>query len=269
MERNIILIVVASITVLVVGLGIGIGIGVAVAPSSENAEIREEIGGIADKLHDQISNENIRDNLRYLTRVPHIAGTPADRDGAEYLRDKWLEYGVDKADLKPYKVLLQYPPDPDDTENANKVQIFNQASGDADFESSGPEDDFGEEELQQPGIPVPYNAYSGTGDAQAEMVYVHYGNEEDYEFLLSIDVNITGRIFIARYGTSGRSRKTMLAQRYGAAALILYSDPADYVPEGGLPYPNGPWMPDTGVQRGSIFFDSGDPLTPHYPATGM
>ncbi len=58
---------------------------------------------------------------RYLTRVPHIAGTPEDRNGAEYLRDKWLEYGVDKADLKPYKVLLQYPPDPEDTENANKV----------------------------------------------------------------------------------------------------------------------------------------------------
>ena len=61
----------------------------------------------------------------------------------------------------------------------------------------------------------------------------------------------------------------MLAQRYGGIALILYSDPEDYVPEGGLPYPNGQWMPDTGVQRGSIFYDAGDPLTPHYPATGM
>ncbi|XP_072035651.1 putative N-acetylated-alpha-linked acidic dipeptidase [Amphiura filiformis] len=269
-QKIIVIIVVASITILAVGLGIGIGIGVAVAPSSENAEIREEIGGIADRLHDQISNENIRDNLRYLTRVPHIAGTPADRDGAEYLRDKWLEYGVDKADLKPYKVLLQYPPDPDDTENANKVQIYNQASGEADFESSGPEDDFGEEELQQPGIPVPFNAYSGTGDAQAEMVYVHYGNEEDYEFLLSIDVNITGRIFIARYGGgSGRSRKTLTAQRFGGLALVLYSDPADYSvpPEQGSPYPDGPWLPDTAVQRGSIFYDAGDPLTPHYPST--
>ena len=48
----------------------------------------------------------------------------------------------------------------------NQVQIYNQVSGEADFESSGPEEDFGEEELQQPGFPVPFNAYSGTGDAQ-------------------------------------------------------------------------------------------------------
>ena len=39
------------------------------------------------------------------------------------------------------------------------------------------------------------------------MVYVNYGRAEDYEFLLSIDVNITGRICIARYGGIGRSYK--------------------------------------------------------------
>ena len=60
---------------------------------------------------------------RYLTSVPHIAGTPADREGAEYLRDKWMEYGLDSADLKPYKILLQYPPEPNDVENANKVPL--------------------------------------------------------------------------------------------------------------------------------------------------
>ena len=61
-----------------------------------------------------------------------------------------------------------------------------------------------------------------------------------------------------------------MAQKYGGIALILYSDPKDYgVPaEQGAPYPNGQWLPDTGAQRGSIFYDAGDPLTPHYPATG-
>ncbi len=66
MDKTIIIAVVGSIVILAVGLGIGIGIGVAhVAPSSgKNAETREEVRGIADKLHDQISNENIRENLQ-------------------------------------------------------------------------------------------------------------------------------------------------------------------------------------------------------------
>ena len=64
--------------------------------------------------------------------------------------------------------------------------------------------------------------------------------------------------------------QTLVAQKYRGAGLILYSDPQDYSvpPELGLPYPNGPWLPDTAAQRGSIFYDAGDPLTPHYPATG-
>ncbi len=65
MDKTIVIAVVGSVVLLAVGLGIGIGIGVAVAPSSsKNAETREEVGGIADRLHDQISNENIRDNLQ-------------------------------------------------------------------------------------------------------------------------------------------------------------------------------------------------------------
>ena len=32
-------------------------------------------------------------------------------------------------------------------------------------------------------------------------------------------------------------------------------------------YPEGPWRPASGVQRGSVFLGEGDPLTPGYPST--
>jgi N-acetylated-alpha-linked acidic dipeptidase len=56
-----------------------------------------------------------------------------------------------------------------------------------------------------------------------------------------------------------------LAAQYGAAAVILYSDPYDDGYFKGDQYPKGPWRPDTGVQRGSVqylFRYPGDPTTP-------
>lgn len=57
------------------------------------------------------------------------------------------------------------------------------------------------------------------------------------------------------------------AANYGAIAAILYSDPADYAMMGGEPentYPNTPWLPASGVQRGSLYTmpGAGDPQTP-------
>src|SRR5439155_13528935 len=72
-------------------------------------------------------------------------------------------------------------------------------------------------------------------------------------------------IVIARYGQNYRGVKVQLAQQYGAAGVILYSDPADDGWQRGRAYPDGPWRPDTGVQRGSISVISqfpGDVTTP-------
>ena len=63
------------------------------------------------------------------------------------------------------------------------------------------------------------------------------------------------------------SVQAKLAQYYGCSGLIIYSDPAEFAPKGGLPvYPNGPNLPPGGVQRGSLLISSGDPLTPGIPA---
>ena len=48
-------------------------------------------------------------SCRYLTRVPHVAGTPADLQGAKHIRDTWESQGLDTVNIKAYKVLLQYP----------------------------------------------------------------------------------------------------------------------------------------------------------------
>jgi N-acetylated-alpha-linked acidic dipeptidase len=108
------------------------------------------------------------------------------------------------------------------------------------------------------------NGYSGTGDVTGEVVYVNYGLVEDYAVLDSLGVSVRGKIAIARYGRSFRGIKAREAERHGAVALLMYSDPQDDGFVRGDVYPEGPYRNDRGVQRGSVMNGAGDPSTPGY-----
>src|SRR6185436_917865 len=103
----------------------------------------------------------------------------------------------------------------------------------------------------------PFNAYAGDGDVTAEVVYVNYGLIRDYRVLDSLDINVRGKIVIARYGRSFRGIKVREAERHGAAGLILFSDPQDDGYVRGDVYPQGPMRPATGIQRGSVLIANG------------
>ena len=88
--------------------------------------------------------------------------------------------------------------------------------------------------------------------------------------LESLGANVAGKIVLVRYGSSYRGIKAKLAEEHKAAALLIYSDPADDGYDAGDIYPTGPWRPMSGIQRGSILYTEiypGDPLTPGIAAT--
>ena len=112
---------------------------------------------------------------------------------------------------------------------------------------------------------------------------------QDYDELVSIGANLTGKIVITRYGqlfrglkvgfgllcpkTVAHSSQIKGAAELGAAGVLIYSDPRDdgstTVENGFSPYPAGPARNPTSVQRGSVVYLSfypGDPTTPGYPA---
>ncbi|MBK7832552.1 MAG: hypothetical protein IPJ56_09490 [Gemmatimonadetes bacterium] len=110
-----------------------------------------------------------------------------------------------------------------------------------------------------------YNAYSGEGDVTAPLVYVNYGVPADYEELEKRGISVRGAIVIARYGGSWRGIKPKVAHEHGAVGALIYSDPKDDGYAEGETYPNGPYRPKDGVQRGSVLdmpTYPGDPLTP-------
>ena len=48
-----------------------------------------------------------------MTSHPHLAGTPADLEQAEQLKQIWLDQGLDRVDIVGYNVLLSYPKEED------------------------------------------------------------------------------------------------------------------------------------------------------------
>ena len=108
-------------------------------------------------------------------------------------------------------------------------------------------------------------AYSASGEVQAPVVYVNYGLPPDYAKVEAAGVDVRGKIVMARYARSHRAVKIHTAQEHGAAAIIIYSDPADDGYAKGLTWPEGPWRADFQSQDGNgkySWFWHGDPLSP-------
>ncbi|XP_070565286.1 glutamate carboxypeptidase 2-like [Ptychodera flava] len=263
------LLVVVGLVAVIAGFVIGILIGALAIDNSEPenaavaAALQDGDASISDKLINEIDGKNIKEFLRYFTSEPHLAGTRMDLVQAEYVRDKWLEQGLDYADVVPYKLLLSYPQGKE-----NRVEYLN-SGGDVEFESAREEAILDESQRRDDIVP-PFNAYSGAGTEQGDLVFANYATVEDFNHLeREKGINLTDKIIIAKYGRIFRGDKAFFAMGVGAKGLILYSDPADVAPEGypDKTYPDGIFLPGSGVQRGSLYKDMMDPLTPGYPAT--
>lgn len=214
-----------------------------------------------EKLRAMPDPKNLRAYMERLSARPHNVGSPYDKDNAEWILAKFKEFGLD-AHIESFSVLFPTP----------KERLVELVEGGPHFTAK----------LQEPPVPgdptsnqtdeqLPsYNAYSIDGDVTAPLVYVNYGVPEDYEVLERHGISVKGAIVIARYGRSWRGIKPLVGAEHGAVGCIIYSDPRDDGYSGGATFPQGPWRPKDGVQRGSVQDSAvfmGDPLTPGIGAT--
>lgn len=196
-----------------------------------------------------------RRHLQALTAAPHVAGSPEDRATAEYVARRYREAGLE-THIVEYKVWISYP-----------HEIGVTATGPRGVLMRGPHPERveGDPFDTDRRIVTAYNSGSPSGDVEGEAVYANYGRPEDFKTLEEMHVDVRGKVLIIRYGENYRGVKTMLAQQHGAAGVVLYSDPLDDGYFKGDVYPQGPWRPWSGVQRGSINYIAefpGDPTTP-------
>lgn len=195
------------------------------------------------------------EHLQILTKAPHMAGTIEDKATADYVAQQFRDAGLD-TEIVEYKAWINYP-----------LEISLDLTAPSGVEMHGPTREHvdGDPYQDDPRVVMPFSGMSPSGDVEADIVYANYGTPEDFEKLGKLNINVRGKIVLVRYGQNFRGVKVFVAQEHGAAGVILYSDPADDGWRRGDKYPDGPWRPDTGVQRGSVgymFEFPGDPTTP-------
>ena len=203
------------------------------------------------------SPEKAREWHRTLTAEPHPAASARNNYLAEFIADAWRKQGWEDVTLRRYDVLHSRP-----------RSISLEMTEPLRFTASLREDAYDvDPDTKNLAVSGAFFGYSASGDVTAEVVYAHSGNPEDYDLLKKNGISVRGKIVLVRYSNpySYRGFKALAAEREGAAALLIYSDPADDGYTHGKVFPDGPWGPESHIQRGAITYDyivPGDPTTP-------
>jgi N-acetylated-alpha-linked acidic dipeptidase len=208
-----------------------------------------------------LSPERTREWHRTFTAEPHPAGSERNHELALYVAEEWKKQGLEDVVIHRYDVL-----------NTAPLQVSLTMVAPVRYEASLREEPVGADpDTRNPRVSPAYLGLSVSADVEAPLVYAHSGNPEDYELLRKNGIDVRGKIVLVRYSNpySYRGFKALTAERLGAAGILIYSDPAEDGFKRGPVFPDGPWGPESHIQRGAITYDfivPGDPLTPGWPS---
>lgn len=202
-----------------------------------------------------------RRQLRIFTAEPHPAGSDRNNELARYIASEWNKQGLQDIVVRRYDV---FSSDPAETmlemvAPTHYRATLREAPYDQDPDS------------KNPNISAAWIGMSKSGDITAPVIYAHSGNPDDFALLRKNGIDVRGKIVLVRYSNpySYRGFKALTAEKEGAAAILIYSDPAEDGAGKGKVFPDGPWGPETHFQRGAIEYDfqqAGDPTTPGWPS---
>jgi N-acetylated-alpha-linked acidic dipeptidase len=216
----------------------------------------EEVS-VEQQLRSLTSTDQISKFHRYLTSEPHPAGSARNNELAQWVADQWRQQGLEDVTIHEYDVL-----------NSSPREISLEMVHPGHYRASLREDPYDvDPDTKNPKADGAYLGYSASGEVTAPVVYAHSGNPEDYDYLRAHGIDVRGKIVLVRYSNpySYRGFKALTAERLGAAAILIYSDPQEDGYKQGKVFPEGPWGPESHIQRGAItydFLEPGDPLTP-------
>lgn len=169
----------------------------------------------------------------------------------------WKEQGLEDVVIRQYDVLNSFP-----------GQISLEMLAPVRYVAGLREEPYtADPDTRNPHVDQAYFSMSASGDVTAPVIYAHSGNPGDYALLRSRGIDVRGKVVLVRYSNpySYRGFKALTAEREGAAAILIYSDPAEDGYKKGKVFHDGPWGPESHIQHGAITYDfmvPGDPLTP-------
>ena len=186
-------------------------LGFTPASAAHEAEVENKFKSIP-------TPDEERRQHRIFTAEPHVAGSKRNNELAEYIRDEWKKQGLEDVIIRRYDVYGTNP------KSASLEMIAPTHYQAVLRETPLPGDD----DSKNPAISGAWLGMSISGEVTAPVVYAHSGNPEDYDLLRKNGISVKGKIVLVRYSNpySYRGFKALTAQREGAAAMLVYSDPA-------------------------------------------
>ncbi|MBZ5616056.1 MAG: M28 family metallopeptidase [Acidobacteriia bacterium] len=225
-------------------------LGFTPSSAARQAKVEEKFKAIP-------SPAEARRQHRIFTAEPHLAGSKRNNDLAQYIAAEWRKQGLEDVVIHRYDVYATAPKSASLEMVAPVVYRagLRETAYDADPDTKNPR------------VSSAWTGMSISGEVTAPVVYAHSGNPEDYDLLRKHGIEVKSKIVLVRYSNpySYRGFKALTAEREGAAAILIYSDPAEDGFKKGKAFPDGPWGPESHIQRGAITYDfmvPGDPLTP-------
>ena len=174
----------------------------------------------------------VRDVHRELTRLPHPAGSPRDRELAGWIAQQYTAAGLEDVRIVTHQVLLPRP-----------LEVSIDGTAPPELAS---------------------HAFSASGEVSAPVVYAGPGAPADYEWLARQGIEVKGRIVLVHSTGPYRYRglAAFTAQQFGAAAVLMFRM-RDKDSRSSVPGMDAVAM--HGIEHGSILYDffyPGDPETP-------
>src|SRR5271165_7039129 len=225
-------------------------LGFTPASAARQSKLEQEFKAIP-------STAEARRQHRIFTAEPHLAGSKRNNDLARYVASEWRKQGLEDIVIHRYDVYATMPK----SASLEMIAPVRYRAGLREAAYAADPD------TKNPRVSGAWSGMSISGDVTAPVVYAHSGNPEDYQVLRQMGIDVKGKIVLVRYSNpySYRGFKALTAERAGAAAILIYSDPAEDGFQKGKVFPDGPWGPESHIQRGAITYDfmvPGDPLTP-------
>jgi aminopeptidase YwaD len=184
-----------------------------------------------NKVLNKINVENIYNNIEYLSRTPRVAGTEAEHNAIQYVKEQFESYGYE-----------------------TKLQEFTFYGYTVPHTVELTVDGYSGEIL-----PKSFT-YGMDGSASGELVYAGLGQVEDFE-----GKDVTGKIALIQRGSISFADKVLNAAANGAAGVIIFNNaPGDL--NGTFGSPNDAYVPAVAVSQevGQALVDqmnNGDNLT--------
>lgn len=255
------------------GLFILVGLGyaffaLAIFPASQNEMAAMfDLESVRAYAQGSVKVERIREYLEHVTSFDHMAGSKGSYYLAEWMKQRYIEAGLDEVSVEEYEVYLNWP-----EKGGRRVAIIDPPE--KRFEAILEEDPVYPDPnlVGKENTPV-FHGHSRAGNVTGPLVYCNYGSRDEYRRVCSqMEIDCKGAIALVKYGgTQGdRALKVKAAEEWGIKGVLIYSDPREDGFARGKVWPDGRWRPSDGVQRGSVSLMSwvvGDVLTPGWAST--